>query len=66
MHRLLEIALMVTAALLVFAFGFLVGAGRGMELIRQQAVDEGFAVRQPDGTLHWRTVEEMERKPARR
>ena len=62
--RALSIFLGITAALLIFVFGFLVGAGRGLDLMRQQAVDEGFAVRDPD--FRWRSSRELERKPARR
>lgn len=64
--RLLEVLLGALALALVFALGFLMGAGRGMDMVRQQAVDEGFGVRAPDGGFHWKTVAEMERKPAPR
>ena len=51
---------------LVFLLGVLVGAGRGLELMRQQAVDEGYAVREEDGSFRWRSSEELERRPRRR
>lgn len=64
MDRALYIALSLTAALLIFGLGFLVGAGQGTDLIRQQAVDEGYAVRDPN--FRWRPSDELERKPQRR
>lgn len=64
MQRALFIALLVLAGAMIFGLGFLVGGGRGIDLIRQQAVDEGYAVRDPD--FRWRSGDEITRRPARR
>lgn len=63
MERALCIALSLLAAALLFGFGYVIGAGRGVDLIRQQAVDEGYAVRDPH--FRWRSGDELERRPAR-
>lgn len=64
MARALHIALWIFATALIFGFGYLVGIGHGLDAVRQQAVDEGYAVRDPD--FRWRSSDELERKPARR
>lgn len=61
-----DIALALLFGVLTFAFGWLIGTGHGTELIRQQAVDEGYAVREGDGGFRWKSGEELERRPARR
>lgn len=48
-------------ALIAFAFGFLVGAGHGLDQVRQEAVDEGYGVRE-DGAFRWRSGEELRRR----
>ncbi len=65
MRRAVEITLILTAAMLVFSLGFLVGAGQGLDLMQRQAIDEGFAVREAD-SFRWKSSAELERKPARR
>jgi hypothetical protein len=59
-------ALAILAAVLIFALGFVVGAGEALKLKEREAIDEGFAVREADGSFRWRTSREIERKPARR
>ncbi len=61
-----EVALIALFGLLLFSLGFLVGAGQGLDLMRQQAIDEGFAVREGEAGFRWRSSEELERRPARR
>jgi hypothetical protein len=63
---MIRTALAITAALLIFALGWLVGAGEALRLKERDAIDQGFAVRTPEGEFRWRTTEELERKPARR
>lgn len=63
MERALCIALGLLAAATLFCLGYLVGAGQGIDMIRQQAVDEGYAVRDPQ--FRWRSGDELERRPAR-
>ena len=64
---LCEVVLVLLFGVLLFAFGFLVGAGHGIDLIRQQAVDEGYGVREgADETFRWRSGEELRRRPAKR
>lgn len=68
--RLFDFLPAVLLAVLCFGFGFLVGAGQGIDLMRRDAVAEGYGVRERDETgeevFRWRTSEELERKPARR
>ena len=59
-------ALAILAAVLIFALGFVVGAGEALRLKEREAIAEGFAVREADGSFRWRTSREIERKPARR
>lgn len=66
MPRVLFGALCLAAAALIFALGYLIGAGQGLDLMRQQAVDEGFAVREGEAGFRWRTSDEITRRPARR
>lgn len=66
MIRALVIAGWISAGLLIFALGWLIGVGAGLDQMRQQAVDEGYAVREPDGGFRWRSGDELERRPARR
>lgn len=54
--------LLALAATMLAGLAFAIGASRGADLVRQQAVDEGFAVRDPE--FRWRTSEELVRKPA--
>ena len=56
--------LLVLAGGMIAGLAFAVGASQGADLMRQQAVDEGYAVRDPE--FRWRTSEELARKPARR
>lgn len=61
-----HVALVLLFGALMFAFGWLVGSTEALRLKERDALDQGFAVREPDGKFRWRTWEEIERKPARR
>jgi hypothetical protein len=66
MRAVADLALILLFAVLIFALGFVVGAGEALRLKEREAIDEGFAVRDSDGSFRWRTSREIERKPARR
>ena len=61
-ERLVFGALVGLFGLILFALGFLLGAGHGLDQVRQEAVDEGYAVRTEDGGIRWRSSEELRRR----
>lgn len=57
-----EAALIALFGLILFAFGYLLGAGHGLDQVRREAVDEGYAVRTDGGGFRWRSSEELRRR----
>jgi hypothetical protein len=46
MRAVVDIALILLLVALIFALGFVVGAGEALRLKEREAIDEGFAVRE--------------------
>lgn len=63
-------ALVLLLVAQVLGFTFILGALHGAERIRRDACAEGLGLRETDAdgheTFRWKTVAELERKPARR
>lgn len=61
-----SLCLALILGVMMFALGWLVGTTEALRLKERDAIDQGFAVREADGSFRWRTSEELERRPARR
>ncbi|MBC8009955.1 MAG: hypothetical protein H7067_07650 [Burkholderiales bacterium] len=55
--------LLASAGAMLAGLAWAVGASQGAERVRQQAIDEGYAVRDPE--FRWKSSDELTRHPTR-
>ncbi len=66
MRAALQIVGLLVLLAQAFLFGYLIGAGHGADMVRRDAVAEGYAVREGDDGFRWKRSAELERRPEKR